>query len=396
MPPKKRPATGQGPKDKAPKKGKSKKDNDKDKDMSTGMSMQDIEKIAAAAAANAVKEALKSIQSNENNDIPEIPDNHPQNPSHGATSQPAQTSQLDGSTTTAAATAAASATAAAATTAAALPSADSRGNPPKQLLEGRGVQSNSLPRIDVISPELRRQILSGIDVNLASLLIDDTDQNRTITFKDQVIDLHPLTDHRLTRPLTLQEFITAFSIYKSVMCSAFPSRVKELDDYQRDIIEMATDYDGFGFYYYHKAFAARSYQFLSQHQIKIDWSVIDDKLYRRYVACTKPNICGLCHSPTHLTSFCPEMASKPYKPQGNASKFSNFSTSGPGRIIKPPRSEDKNGRKIITIGGKEVCNNFNSTAGCKFDTCYHAHVCTKCLKAHGFGQPCPQGKKVTK
>ena len=46
-------------------------------------------------------------------------------------------------------------------------------------------------------------------------------------------------DGRLTRKLSLDEFVIAFGRYKRVMCTAFPNRHEELDLYQAHISETA-------------------------------------------------------------------------------------------------------------------------------------------------------------
>lgn len=65
-------------------------------------------------------------------------------------------------------------------------------------------------------------------------------------------------DPRLNRKLSIEEFISAFGIYKNIMCEQFPHRRAELDLYERDVVEMSTRYGGSGFYEYHKQFSARS------------------------------------------------------------------------------------------------------------------------------------------
>ena len=70
----------------------------------------------------------------------------------------------------------------------------------------------------MISPEIRNQIISGKDINLNLLLIPNYDT--PIKRKDQD------TDERLSRNLSLDEFIIAFGRYKIIMCTAFSSRAE--------------------------------------------------------------------------------------------------------------------------------------------------------------------------
>ena len=65
----------------------------------------------------------------------------------------------------------------------------------------------------------------------------------------------------------------AFVIYKNVMCEAYPSRLKELDLYERDIVDMGTSYGGKGFYEYHKQFSSKAAAYLKYYNTKVDWSL---------------------------------------------------------------------------------------------------------------------------
>ncbi|CAG2222425.1 unnamed protein product [Mytilus edulis] len=105
-----------------------------------------------------------------------------------------------------------------------------------------GYSAESLPLVETISPQLRNNITAGRDVNLASLLIPFTLACAAITLNSFRITIKP--DPRLNRSLSIGEFIQAFSIYKNVMCSAYPQRRNELDLYERDIVDMATRYGG--------------------------------------------------------------------------------------------------------------------------------------------------------
>ena len=93
---------------------------------------------------------------------------------------------------------------------------------PQQALQGIGVPSSALPQIEIVSPALRNDIIQGRDVNLASLLIqgftsDGELGQRTAAAGDDVVPLKPLRDHRLTRQLTITEFMKAFTIYRNIM-----------------------------------------------------------------------------------------------------------------------------------------------------------------------------------
>ena len=62
------------------------------------------------------------------------------------------------------------------------------------------------------------------------------------------------------------------------MCEVYPNRREELDAYLRDIVEMSSCF-GIGFYDYHRAFSAKAASFLLYHQVKVDWSHRDTKLF---------------------------------------------------------------------------------------------------------------------
>jgi hypothetical protein len=76
-----------------------------------------------------------------------------------------------------------------------------------------GFSAESLPLVETISPQFRQSIISGRDVNLAAMLIpyysgpcnDSTEEINTTK-----------QDPRLSRTLSIGEFIQAFGTYKSV------------------------------------------------------------------------------------------------------------------------------------------------------------------------------------
>ena len=96
-----------------------------------------------------------------------------------------------------------------------------------------GVPSDSLAEVEIISPQLRRDIVKGKDVNLSSLLIPGFNPDgdmRHIVSNSEVYQLWSF-DNRLKATLTIQEFILAFTVYRNVMCEAYPFRRAELDRY---------------------------------------------------------------------------------------------------------------------------------------------------------------------
>ena len=122
-----------------------------------------------------------------------------------------------------------------------------------------GYFAESLPFMDAIHPSLKKQILKGKAINLASLLIP----YYTGSHADPSVITKKRPDMRLNQELTLNQFIQAFGIYKNIMCKAYPIRRPELDLYERDISDMATRYPGNGFYEYHTMFSTQAAAHLS-------------------------------------------------------------------------------------------------------------------------------------
>lgn len=124
-----------------------------------------------------------------------------------------------------------------------------------------GTAPGDLPYMDLVTPALRKNIIAGKDVNLASLLVSPIDLDRN-------------DDNRLNRNLTISEFITAFGRYKRIMSSVFPHRREELDQYEGQIVHIYNTY-GQVFYDYHKMFSLNSANALHVHNTKVDWSKKD-------------------------------------------------------------------------------------------------------------------------
>ena len=161
------------------------------------------------------------------------------------------------------------------------------------------------------------------------------------------------------------------------MCTAYPNRRAELDLYERDIVDMATRYPGKGFYEYHKMFSAQASAHLSYSNIKIDWSVRNKTLFCNIFTSRKANACYLCQSSLHLASFCP--------------KLSEIGFQARSRNNSEQSIMDRWGRNRVQINGQEICNNFNSTQGCRKPRCRFLHACLTCNKDHS-QQDCKESK----
>ena len=139
-----------------------------------------------------------------------------------------------------------------------------------------GVAAENYRNVEVVSPQLRAQIIAGKDINLALLLMpnnDSTSEHRRVDVDGLEYIMKP-GDPRLSKNLTLGEFIVAFGKYKNIVCEVLPHRRTELDHYERDVVEMANNFGGTRFYDYHKAFSAKAAALLHQRNIKVDWSLL--------------------------------------------------------------------------------------------------------------------------
>ena len=222
--------------------------------------------------------------------------------------------------------------------------------------------------MEIVSPKLRKDIISGKDIKLAALLLPLYSGSAVVNeTKDDNKDQK--FDQRLHRDLSIGEFIHAFGIYKSIMCEAFPYRRQELDLYERDIVDMATRYNGKGFYQYHKQFSAKAYAYLKYQNIPVDRSVRNNTLFCNIFANLNPMVCSVCSSTNHTTPFCPHTSPMDRSNAINANRGSISSY------------VDIRGRPKKYFQGREICNNFNSEKGCSRVRC-NLHVCFQCHKEH--------------
>ena len=261
-----------------------------------------------------------------------------------------------------------------------------------------GPSSDSLPHVEIVNENVRREIISGKNVNLASLLIPGVSsavhdlQGRNMMLGEILIPLKP--DKRMTKALTITEFINAFTTYRNVTCDAYPHRRPELDMYLKDMIDMSTRFGGTGFYEYHKLFSSRASALLQSYNVKVDWSQRDTRLYTTVFAGCRANSCGVCHSIEHMTDFCPLTAyndSASYQKKGGPSLISTgnnpnqLKRSFPSAAMATTNSNyDSHGRPRVRQGGKEICNNYNVEIGCNRPNCGYVHACLTCrASTHG-------------
>ena len=230
-----------------------------------------------------------------------------------------------------------------------------------------GYSAESLPYIETISPNLRKAIVEGKDVNLAQLIIPSNNAISHISPSEKEKDKEK--DPRLLKNLTLGEFITAFGIYKNIMCQTYPHRREELDLYERDIVDMATRYGGKGFYEYHKSFSATAAAHLRYNNVPVDWSVRNNKLFCNIFANLKPISCYSCGNLDHTAGFCP---------MSTANQIQRKRLQG---TTLYNTEKDTHGRVRQTHMGREICNNFNNR-GCTSSRCGNSHICLICKGEH--------------
>lgn len=238
-----------------------------------------------------------------------------------------------------------------------------------------GVAAENYRNMEIVSPHLRSQILAGKDINLALLLMpnnETTSEHRRVDFDGTEYIMKP-GDPRLSKNLTLGEFIVAFARYKNIVCEVMPHRRTELDQYERDVVEMANQFGGTRFYDYHKAFSAKAAALLHQRQIKVDWSIRDNGLFCTMFAGMKINVCGLCSSVNHASDFCPLLVNSNLKKPNQGNTGYNRYQAG--------ATANGNTRKIPSFQGVQLCMNFNERS-CTRHVCKFLHLCYECFSPH--------------
>ncbi|MGH0162012.1 UNVERIFIED_CONTAM: hypothetical protein FKN15_042178 [Acipenser sinensis] len=194
-------------------------------------------------------------------------------------------------------------------------------------------------------------------------------------------------DPRLQKSLSVGEFVLAFSIYRDILCSVYPHRLQELNQYLFLVVELAVRYGGALFYQYHRAFSAKAAATLSADNRIIDWSRSDTDLFTRIFSGIRPNACSACASTAHSSYLCPKTAASSLQPIHHPlpSLLSprHLAPASIHASAPPTRSQarDVYGRPIKFTGGRQICNNFNTSA-CFSKTCKYLHACSFCNDAH--------------
>lgn len=218
------------------------------------------------------------------------------------------------------------------------------------------------------SHQIRASIVEGKDVNLASLLILSPASERQMVDCGDVAVFLRTSDSRLQRNLSFPEFVSAFGIYRDILCQTFPDRREELDTYLAMMADFYQRYGGTLFYEYHKSFSAKSASFVSLFNSRLDWSIIDTELLVRHFGGQKTLTCVICSSHGHSASLCPKTLAS----QGPVAVHGADSVSP---------AYDIRGRPIIHFNNTRLCNNFNESV-CTYSKCIFSHICSFCKEPH--------------
>ncbi|CAC5368602.1 unnamed protein product [Mytilus coruscus] len=107
------------------------------------------------------------------------------------------------------------------------------------------VSSGMFPHVQAVAPNVRKQILEGKYINLATLLNnkENVQDYKTVDESDGSVLFIKHRDPRLQRNLSIQEFLEAFNIYKNIICEKQDRRI-EFDMYIQDIIDISARYKG--------------------------------------------------------------------------------------------------------------------------------------------------------
>jgi hypothetical protein len=261
---------------------------------------------------------------------------------------------------------------------------------------GLPVAPDSLPYVENVSASMRKQIVEGKLVNLAALLIPHSEAPdcRTTEFDGLIYKIRD--DPRLNKILTLGEFISAFTVYRNVLCESFPHRRIELDAYLRHIVQLATQYGGSLFYEYHRMFASKSAAWVAK-GVLVNWALLDTTLYCTVTSGHRTRSCSICQSLAHASDMCPTLRvdnSGPVRRGSTSNRFSPYDRNNSNNSNNSNnRNLDSYGRTRQFHNNAEVCNNFNYKTCFRGKSCHFTHVCVKCKStSHGSSQ-CGEGKK---
>ena len=132
-----------------------------------------------------------------------------------------------------------------------------------------------------------------------------------------------------TRILSFPEFTLAFSRYSEVICSVFPMRRRELNEYLNIIAGLAVTYGGTHFYNYHRLFSAKCAARVNLWNQCPYWGAIDMELHNRVFLGCRTVTCAVCSSPEHNSDHCSYI-------EGNTRRCSTVATTSTSSVPKNP------------------------------------------------------------
>ncbi|XP_063044381.1 uncharacterized protein LOC134438696 [Engraulis encrasicolus] len=241
-----------------------------------------------------------------------------------------------------------------------------------------------------VSLTLRHQILAGADVDLSSLLslFPDQGHRRDVDCGSVIVSLK--STGPASRVLSFTEFVVAFSRYTDVICSVFPHRQRELNDYLAVVAGLAVSYGGAHFYTYHRLFSAKCAARVSSWNQCPYWGALDLELHSRVFLNVQLSTCAVCCASDHRSADCPMVEGN--KPRSSAPKAVTKSTAAvPTHSQSAGALEDRQGHDVYP---RQVCHRFN-VSNCTLSNCRFLHVCNFCAGAHA-RLVCPVYKPANK
>lgn len=224
-----------------------------------------------------------------------------------------------------------------------VPAIDTLGHNPADL----PTTSSQQPLATHLPRKLTQSILNGEYVDFASLLPENVDlhphSSFSIAFDGSSVTI-PLPTQTLKID-SLDKWLTAFSIYSSVVVSRFPLKASQLLSYQQIIRSAARKFRGLAWYSYDVDFRRKAAK-----KPFLNWGERDLQLYLDKFTGLARTACFSCGSADHLAESCP---------------------------LSHPRSHSNS-----TSRSEQLCANFNRGKPCATQPCPFQHRCTNCGEFH--------------
>lgn len=115
-------------------------------------------------------------------------------------------------------------------------------------------------------------------MNLVNIILPSPECDKSVATGGNISAVLKSSDPRLNRDLTIGQFLVAFSVYRDVICAVYPERRCELDAHMTMICDLNLKNGEGIFYQYHKAFSSKAALYITQTNIRLDWSVVDTEL----------------------------------------------------------------------------------------------------------------------